>query len=274
MWSILASWTVVGIIVAIIIGIGGVAMSVGSYLLAKICFNVAILIFLSKFGIWMSSESYPLKWRIVVSFMVFGLIGTGWVLSLHWVNITAKKEAIKAYVGRLQSEKKIIFSVNDHILPMLEIGDSNTGFVWKGPQGAPILNIFGDNDVKIELEGGQIKVSTLLRNRKGQIIAELVKNEWKVSPPPNTWDRNYSRDALEVLDPTGDIVLQVRLVENRVQLQAKFIGSNGQQVGLIKTGPHESVIEFEPPSQPLIRKIKPIFKYPSELHFGEFVDIK
>lgn len=32
-------------------------------------------------------------------------------------------------------------------------------------------------------------------DREGHLIAELVRKEWKVAPPPRTWDRNYTDDT-------------------------------------------------------------------------------
>jgi len=87
LFNALFSWPVIGALVAIFIGIGGRAMGMtSSYLVAKICFATAGLIFLTKFGTWISSETYELKWRIMVAFIIFGAVGLGWVLSWQWVN--------------------------------------------------------------------------------------------------------------------------------------------------------------------------------------------
>jgi hypothetical protein len=98
------------------------------------------------------------------------------------------------------------------------------------------------------------------------MIAEIINNEWKVNPH-NAWDRNYTKDALEVRDPSGDIVLQVRVIENRVQLQAILYTSDGNILGFVDGGFGKGLIVFDRK-----HKIKPIFKYPSELHLGKFVE--
>jgi len=184
-----------------------------------------------------------------------------------------EKAAKQAYVGRLETEQKVILSADQQLYPKLEFGDSGSILVYTGPRGAPLFKIAEDNDITIEVEGGQVKVSTKIRDRNGQVIAEIMKNEWKVNPN-NSWDRNYSKNALEVRDPTDDVVLQVRLVEDRVQFQAKLYDATGRGIGFGKALGAKGlggIIEMTGPNHPeLTLKINPIFKYPSDLHLGEF----
>ena len=185
--------------------------------------------------------------------------------------------AQKAHVGRLQKEPKILLSANQQLYPKLELGDSGSILIYTGQQGTPLFKIAEDNNITIIVEDGQIKVSTKIRDQNGQIIAEIIKNEWKVNPN-NSWDRNYSKNALEVCDLTGDVILQVKLVEDRVQFQAKLYDASGRRIGFGKiTGPKPKGtgggIEITGPDHTkLTLKIEPIFKYPSELHLGEFVE--
>lgn len=175
----------------------------------------------------------------------------------------------KAYSGRLENQPKILLSTQDHIYPKLEFGDSGAMFSWAGPPGKPLFN-FGGNPLTIELAGDQLLVTIVIRNKEGLIVAEIIQNEWKVNPH-NTWDRNYSRNSLEVRDPSGDIVLQVRLVEDRVQFQAKMYASNKTGIAFVK-GPGGGYIERSTPERPFRSIISPIFKYPSDIHFGELID--
>ena len=97
--------------------------------------------------------------------------------------------------------------------------------------------------------------------------------------PDKSWDRNYSNDALEVKDPSGDIILQVKVVEDRIQFQAKLYDATGRRIGLGKSkGPDGwgGSIEFTGSNRPELKlKIQPLFKYPSDLHLGEYLnDIK
>jgi hypothetical protein len=191
--------------------------------------------------------------------------------------VMEKKEkeiaAHKAYSGVLAPKDELLFVPGKQIYPQLEFGDSGSILKFAGQQGSPLFKIAEDNDITIEVEGGQIKVSTKIRDKKGNLVAEIIKNEWKVNPD-KSWDRNYSKDALEVKDPTGDIVLQVRIVKERVQFQAKLYDATGRGIGFGKMkGPNGwgGAIELTGPNHPkLTLKIEPIFKYPSALHLGEF----
>jgi len=182
---------------------------------------------------------------------------------------TKNKEAAKeAYAGQLKPEKKTtLLSGKDSIYPELEIGDSGAVFVYGGPIGSPIFKLAEDNEIKIELLNGQIQISTKILDIKGKIIAEIIDNEWRVNPH-NAWDRNYTKNALEVRDPCGDIVFQAILVGNRVQLQLMLYTYEGKMFGLVSEGPGKGGLIVLNQKY----KIKPIFKYPSDLHFGEFVN--
>ncbi|MEJ0092842.1 MAG: hypothetical protein WDN46_05280 [Methylocella sp.] len=49
-----------------------------------------------------------------------------------------------------------------------------------------------------------------------------MRNEWRVTPPPGTLDRNYTDDALEIRGAGGKIVLQLRVLQDRIQLQGEW----------------------------------------------------
>jgi hypothetical protein len=110
-------------------------------------------------------------------------------------------------------------------------------------------------------------------DREGNLITELVRNEWKVAPSPRTWDRNYTDDALEVKDARGRVVLQVRVLEDRVQLQGLWWVDIGPPNGIMQLALREtpeggaqftiSPKDIDPPP------IAEIFEYPSERHLGE-----
>ena len=129
-----------------------------------------------------------------------------------------------------------------------------------------------------EMRGFLRKVSTRIVDDIGNLLVEINRNEWKVAPPPQTWDRNYSDDALEVRDGAGRIVLQVRALSDRIQLQGMWWVDLGPPNGVRRmtiwqgTDPKKGAqIVFtpkgggEPPPH-----IPPMFVYPSELHLGEF----
>lgn len=119
-------------------------------------------------------------------------------------------------------------------------------------------------------------MSTQIKDQKGSLIAELIKNEWKIAPPPQTWDRNYSKDALEVINPKGDVVLQVRALDDRVQIQGEWWADAVRGTRIVKSQDTKNpggLMIFFGPKHPLgipgDDQIVRMFRYPSELHFGE-----
>jgi hypothetical protein len=134
-----------------------------------------------------------------------------------------------------------------------------------------MFNFSDDNPLTIENIFRKVKVSTTIRDKSGAIVAELSKNQWRVWPP-KTFDRNYTDDTLEVRRSDGNIVLQVRVLPDRVQLQGEWRSADGRGIRLVKAPGGGGVIvirrgEFERDDP----KIKPIFRYPSDSHFRELL---
>jgi hypothetical protein len=187
--------------------------------------------------------------------------------------VDREKEARAAYSGVLRPNPSSLFSAPQHIWPKLEFGDSGAILMFAGPEGSPLFRFAEESSLTIVREEGHVKVSILIRDQSGNAVAELVKNEWKINPQ-NSWDRNYSQDALEVKDSGGDIVLQVRALADRVQFQAKLYDSSGHGIGFGKIrgpdGKWGGAMELTDPAHPkLTLRIEPLFTYPSDQHLGE-----
>ena len=137
---------------------------------------------------------------------------------------------------------------HSHEMPMIQLGDGpKFGFNFQFPK----------DDLKIRRDGNEIKFSTTVRDTAGNLVVEVVDNHWRVSSSQaNCWDKNYTDDSLEVKDGTGRVVLQVRLLPDRIQIQAEWPTSQNKLVdGRFFTERYG---------------ITPKFKYPSADHFGEF----
>ncbi|MDQ1610301.1 MAG: hypothetical protein QOG00_232 [Pyrinomonadaceae bacterium] len=190
---------------------------------------------------------------------------------------TAKAEKIreekqKAYEGVLKAEPKILLSTKSNLIPMLQIGNSKT-YIAKGTRiSGDVLGIFNYNDLIVSTKEDQVKVSMLLRNKKGEVVAQLVDNEWKINKE-KVWDRNYSEDALEVRDEDGDIALQIRAFPDRIQFQASLYDANGKNLTIVEgPGRDGALVSVSAPGKPKPpHKIEPMFKYPSREHLGEFI---
>ncbi len=195
--------------------------------------------------------------------IVVGGLLTGWGQYLQYQQRQAAEE-LKRNAGKLSNGEKGSSARQNKKMPSkLEIGNS-TSILRQAQPGHPLLfNTSGGNVLKIESEDGEMKVSTTLRDSDGSVVAELINNEWQVNHN-GSFDRNYTKDALEVRDKSGDVVLQLKLVEDRVQLQGKFYDGREGGLAIYQRG-SSGVIG---PLGPDVPRIGPLLMYPSALHLG------
>jgi hypothetical protein len=205
-----------------------------------------------------------------------GLLLIAAILQLLLERRDRAQAARGTFTGVLESPGQVLLSPDGVNRPRLEMADSGSILEYAGPKGEPLLRIFQDNSLTIAVKDGQVVVSCLIRSEDGSAVAELIENEWKVNPH-NSFDRNYSKDALEVRDKSGDIVLQVNVLSDRVQFQGKFFDGKGNGFGIGKgvdpdTGQVGGIFEITGWRRPrLTMSIQPMFRYPSERHLGERV---
>lgn len=229
---------------------GTVVGSVGGYLLSR------------RSGRWHRKDR-----RLQLWVLMGGLVGAA--PGCLTFAAAKRQQAREAFVGTLVASRtgsRIIRS------PELEFGDSGAVLSFAGPPGTALLD-FGGDKLTIGLDQrGRILVSVVLRDKIGNVVAELIQNEWRVNAS-GAWQRNYSANALEVLDPRRDVVFQVRLVDNRAKLQAKLYDREGRGFTLRESNPREGarggVIDFGSPEARDRYVIEPLFRYPAELHLGE-----
>lgn len=152
------------------------------------------------------------------------------------------------------------------IYPVLKLGGASLMFT--GQSGEPIFTI-GKDPIKIWIEDGQLKLSTIIRGEDGKIVAALDANEWKVNPNL-IYDRNFDERAVEVIDEKGDVILQVQFDGEGAQFAGIFYLEDGWKVAL---GPANDksggIIEKRPPNEKLTISFERLFKYPSDSHRGE-----
>jgi hypothetical protein len=196
------------------------------------------------------------------------------ILLAHW----ARPGLVPAYSGTLtprQTATLFFSSKGDGKTTTLQIGES--GVLLKGTGGeigAMLYPILQNSQFKVEIINGKAKISTRIMDESGNLIAEIIRNEWKVAPA-KAWDRNYSDDALEVKDSRGYVVLQVRMLEDRVQLQGGWWWDMGPPNGIrrfwILKDPNKSgaQIQVHPKDDPNPCNIAPIFEHPGDQHLGE-----
>lgn len=187
---------------------------------------------------------------------------------------------IHAMSGRLETQMGLS--------QVFEIGDSGTIFVsarsasfFDALPFPPMLHkIAEQNSIIIgQTLDGKLSVSAKIRSHDG-LVAEINGNEWKVNPS-KSWDRNYSSNALEVQNADGEIVFQVKIKKDfggldAAHFQGIFFDSDGNGIGFTESENQKgAVFSFSKAnSGQTLPQIKPLFKYPSELHLGELADQK
>lgn len=245
------------------------------------------LAFSGKFSVTVTQVLLGVAWLVAVAGLrsqpVPILIGVSAILGggLILVAFIFRPEIESRYFGRLVSQStSLLYSPSgDGSIPKLRIGTSGVYFVGSGGEiGALLIPALSASQFKVESIDGAMKVSANITDDNGMTIAELVRNDWKVKPPPGTWDRNYSDDALEVKDAQGNLVLQVRVFIDHIQIQGMWWINMGPPNGWVRLilwkNPELNSAEmvFSPKngkSSP--PTIPPMFKYPSDLYLGQLM---
>ena len=185
---------------------------------ARSIFLVAWIVGISSFHTFSAAQFVVAS--IALSLLVIGLA------------VWARPEVVPQYFGELIPQRTRFFS-SAQLLRQMEFGSSGAILSASGPQGAPLINFFNRDALIVELIRNRVKVSTRIRDRKGEVVAEIIRNAWKVSPPPKTWDRNYNKHALEVVDAHGNVVLQIVVLADRIQVQGEWWGNERNGVRFV-----------------------------------------
>jgi hypothetical protein len=276
-------------------GYAVIALTPADFKIAKRCFTAAALIILGIVVMWGGTTPFQNAFARV---SIAALIGAGVTVALcetiRWVNsrefaldkekpiseqiVKAEDKKTPKNTGEIAIPTETIFDApNRYSSRVVEIGNSGSIFKFTGPIGEPIFNFNKADQLTLELINEKLKLSTTVRNRNGVLVAEIIRNEWKVASAPITWDRNYNENAVEVRDDTGRIVLQVRYIKGRIQIQGEWWQDPINGMALVESfdpkKPGGLIIIFGPKfGREEAPKIKPIFKYPSDAHLGELVE--
>jgi hypothetical protein len=147
--------------------------------------------------------------------------------------------------------------------PILELGDSGVFFTNLKRDGDAIKTSY-DSHLELSESPSGMEISTIVRDENGNVIVDIDHNHWTVSRDQAvSWDHNYSRDSLEVLDRRKHPVLQVRVTAMAVQLNAYYVSDH--LIISNKTSCPDP--KFDPKC--IHRSIDYLFEYPSSEHWGE-----
>ncbi|MBU4262555.1 MAG: hypothetical protein KKC76_11925 [Proteobacteria bacterium] len=243
---------------------------------------IILTVFIAILG-WLKTDTTTKKFKVIAIFVLL-IIGVIQFLLNRKVH---EEKASKTYSGTLKTQDRG-FYLNPKI-KRLELGwtleKRGMGFLFKNQitdiftvadnPKVPYLRFFRDLSVDINEKTNNLLVSMILRDRSGSLIANLVNNEWKVAPPPKTFDRNYNDNTLEIISEKGEVILQVRILGDAVQLNGIFYSADGFGVEIFPAPPQAKEkgavagMHILGPDTPLDNILEPIFMYPSENHIGE-----
>ncbi|MDA2912964.1 hypothetical protein MYX77_03210 [Acidobacteriia bacterium AH_259_A11_L15] len=248
-----------------------------------------------------SFPSMPIKWRCILWL-------SAWILGLHLVfsltpflmklplfvkvalavGITGfasasfyypvvemwREEKANALTGQLRPKR----DKQRHDDVVFQIGpNAKAWFTWTGAQNTPQFAGLGNHIQLGRNEAADLVVNTVIKDREGNLIVEIIDNEWRVSSA--AWEKNYTDDALEVKDGRGRVVFQLRLLPDRAEFQVEWWDGHGNGVRIVQQkdrpdSPESDkkgfvIVIMTPLFHPDDPAIQPIFKYPSRKYFGQ-----
>jgi len=216
--------------------------------------------------------------------LIVGIVGiVGSIVTIISYKIYLKDKKVNSISGIIESPIKAqrrIFAIGSARFTF-EARDN----VLLREDNEPLISLYKINE--------EMYISTIIKNNKGQIVAKLEKNEWQLNRD-GYFDRNFNKNALEIIDHTGKVILQVVDFGDIIHFAGVFhrkdgssfslipegeygaimeIGSNKAQVHIPSTytGKHPELIHHARFDNPMIT---PIFKYPSDRHLGLCTGLK
>ncbi len=210
---------------------------------------------------------FVIIWLKVIAIIILFVIAGRQIINVL-LESRGKKKSLNVEVLR---PTRVLFSTENTIVPIIRIGRSNQ-FLYTDRQLAPnVYNFFNDIHLKITEQSGYLKIATYIRDKNGKVIAKIENNAWEIKPELK-FDRNFTKDALEITDENDNVVFQVRTNNSYIELQGLFYGSRGNSLYLSE----EAILISKNPKNPVSEKdisypIIPIFKFPSEKYFGKLI---
>jgi hypothetical protein len=229
---------------------------------------VGIVIDLAWRSPW--TEGFRSRYRIAIGLICLIILGV-----IAWRPL--RKQYIEENAGASEGELRAKQPFWGHVGNtdrIMEIGDSGAWFVMIPGAAPSFMQPAYDSGFQIESSDDGLVVTTSVRDKNGNLIAEVANNHWRIYPSFSS-DKNYTNDALEVLDNRGHVVLQLRILPDKVRVQGEWFDDTGRGVQVLKSldpsHPGSFFISEDGKrgitSQQLIT---PIFVYPSKNHLGEF----
>lgn len=230
-------------------------MSIGVILLI-----LAILIYIVDKGADLISDKKNKKHKGMFFIIILLLLITSGIVQLHQ---DYQEDKDKKY---LMDSGKISGKLTDKkmVLATIDLGVGSVIYPQDNPNGI----IVGGRPISLWIENGELKISRKISNKEGKNVAEIKANEWMVNLN-YIFDKNFDKNAFEVVDDEGKVRLQVVYNGEAVKLAILDYTDDGKiaYVGPINDGTAYTFGDNYPIDSDF--SIEPLFKYPSQLHPGE-----
>jgi hypothetical protein len=134
------------------------------------------------------------------------------------------------------------------------------------PTAVPAIKLRQNETVFTNRDG---TISTKVLDEDGKVLATVDHNRWSVPEVPQIMDWNYTDNAIEVIEPSGRIVLQIQALSDHFTVQGEWWDLMGNGIRIVGLPSDDSKAVFlarvNNPDEP---HIAPIFKYPSSDYLG------
>src|SRR6266850_689260 len=205
--------------------------------------------------------------KLGISVLGIGILSAISYLPIHKQYV---EDSAAALSGELEAPPSDVNFNDSDVKFLIGAGLDGTKISWTGGKG-PIFTIAGSK-LLIRRENGKLLLSVDVRERgSGAVVVNITDNRWTISSAQNvSWDHNYTRNALEVKDGRGRVVLQVVLMPESVRFQGEWWHEDGNGGRVVRPYPYDPVktgpvfVIMTPVYHPDVPTIEPIFKYPSK----------
>ena len=176
------------------------------------------------------------------------------------------------FIMRCANDYSVIFSPKQQIPGALMLGYSGVSLnqlsIEKevsdstgGREFISLTEILIENDFVVAIEGSKLLVSASLINRKGELIAEIVRNEVRYYSETYVVYKNESENAFEVVDSNRRLIVQVVVDLDSIHFQGLICSRTGWAIGLYEYADEAAIHVFRPDHEIPSRMGNPMFAY-------------
>ncbi|MGO8667648.1 MAG: hypothetical protein ACLQUW_05730 [Desulfobaccales bacterium] len=244
-----------------------------NYMLTRLCFVLAALIFLGRLSWWILVE-HQFESKFLTYFLICGIYGVVSILLCHGLQLVSDQEhkfkkRIKSQSMAEQPPTTLEQPTFREKIEKVTIGIGNNSMVYDinilRQQKVNPLTLGGYCPITAYVEGDKLFADVTIYGGSGKPPIEIAHNEFVVRPP--LWDKNSNKDALEVVDENNNPVFQIIY---RSQSQVIINGIFPYPGGRVVLSGEEGML-INPPLSAKI-SLKRIFKYPSWQYPGQLDD--